>query len=238
MIRRIFLIYTVSLLGGYAHAADVTQDLDIVRQSVRTEVVYYLNGIYGLDKVKNDIQVKIGNLDSRLRLHHCDSSLRSTVKENNYGAKNVSVKVQCTSGSRWTIYVPVSLDIYDDVAVSTRNLRKGDVITSADFSFKRTNTSMLNASYLDTPSTLLGKEVRRPIRSGSVIKHQDVQEADLVSKGDTVVMTVAHGALEVKSEGTALNNGHLGEQIQVRNRVSKRIVDARVTGRGTAEVAL
>lgn len=226
------------LAPWYASASNPSQDLGTVRKSVKAEVVTYLNGIYGPAMVESDIEIRISNLDSRLRLNHCDSDLETTIKESNYGTKNVSVKVHCPSGSRWTIYVPVSLDIYDDVAISTRNLRRGDLVTSADFNFKRANTSQLTASYLDDPRAIIGKEVRRSIRSGSVIKHQDLQAPDLVSKGDIVVVTVASGALEVRTEGTALTNGHLGEQIQIRNTRSKRTVDARVTGRGTAEITL
>ena len=238
MIRRIFLYTTLLLAPALGFAADTSQNLNEVREKVRLAVSDYLREIYGEKKLAEDIRFKVSNMDTRLRLTLCQQPLDSTVQESSYSAKNLSVKVQCQGSRPWTIYVPVTVDIYTQVAVSARNLHRGEKIAESDFVFKRTNTSRIAQSYLDTREQLVGKEVRRALRSGSVIRKQDLKEPTMVSKGEIVVIIARSGALEVKSEATALVNGHLGEQIKVRNQKSKRIVDARVTGRGTAEILL
>lgn len=238
MIRRIFLVCLGLFLAPLCLASNLSQDLTEVRAAVEHEVSQYLRGIYGEEKFQNDIRVRVASIDTRLRLAACEQKITATVKETSYSAKSLSVKTQCLGSRQWTIYVPVNVDIFTQVAVSARNLHRGETVAPGDFVFKRTNTSNIAQSYLDTPEQLLGKELRRALRSGSVIKKQDLKEPTMISKGETVVIIARAGALEVKSEATALSNGLLGQQIKVQNQKSKRIVDARVTGRGTAEILL
>lgn len=238
MRRRIFLLYLTLCFSLPALAEQRFQSLDGIERTVSDEVSRYLTAIYGAEKLETDIEFKVSNLDTRLQLADCQSSMEAEVKQTSYSAKSLSIKVQCHAQTRWTIYVPVSVDIYTQVAVSTRNLHRGETVSEGDYVFKRTNTSSISQSYLDTEEQLLGKELSRALRAGSVIKKQDLKEPTLVNKGETVVITAKHGALEVKSEATALSNGELGEQIKVQNPRSKRIVDARITGRGTAEILL
>ncbi|NEP50997.1 MAG: flagellar basal body P-ring formation protein FlgA, partial [Moorea sp. SIO3C2] len=47
----------------------------------------------------------------------------------------------------------------------------------------------------------------------------------LIKRGDSVVVTARTGTLTVKMPGTALMDGHRGEQISVRNKQSNRVVD-------------
>ena len=89
---------------------------------------------------------------------------------------------------------------------------------------------------MDDAQSVIGMVVHRPIRSGSVIKAQDIKAPIIVAKGETITLLANQGALQVSSEGVALSNGKMGEQIRVQNAHSRRIIDARVVGAGRAEV--
>lgn len=230
-----FLFVGILICSGHSHASK-QQDISEIRTAASERVKDYLVAIYGSEKTEKDIEFRVSNMDSRLRLPQCDTALQAEPKESGFGAKQLSVKVYCATGSRWTIYVPVSISIYDKVAVSTRNLQRGEKLNESDFVMRRTNTSSIGQSYLDSETTLLGMEVNRPIRSGSIIKVHDIREPIVIAKGDSVTLEANQGALQVSSVGIALANGRMGEQIRVQNSRSKRIVDARVTGPGQAEV--
>ncbi len=215
---------------------NATQALEDIEQQVLSAAERYLSGIYGMQRLENDIELSLSNLDPRLTLPACPQPLNIELQQSQYGGSKLSAKVHCPDGARWTIYVPVNVDIYTEVAISTRNLRKGERISKHDFNFQRTNTSDISHSFLDSPEDLVGKEVRRPLRAGAVIRDQDLQEANVVEKGDTVIVTAQSGGLMVSTEGEALTDGHVGEQIRVKNLRSNRIVDARVMGPGEAQV--
>lgn len=244
--RRIFLTFLLFsqsfllLISGNAIAQKAErQELDKVRASVGSAVHTHLSSIYGAEIVGTDVRFKISNLDSRLQLAKCNEEIKTELKEASYGSRSLSAKVSCASSSaRWTIYVPVAIDVFTQVAVSTRSLHRGESIQKGDFVYKRSNTSRIAHGYLDQNYPLEGMEVRRAIRAGSVIKKLDLKEPTLINKGETVQLTASSGSLMVKSEGTALSNGHLGQQIRVQNIRSQRIVEARVTGKGTAEITL
>jgi flagella basal body P-ring formation protein FlgA len=51
--------------------------------------------------------------------------------------------------------------------------------------------------------------------------------------GDSVVLDAGHGLVAVSTQAIALTDGVYGEQIDVRNPRSNRIVTGWVTGRGT-----
>ncbi len=228
----------LGLLIGWCNFGVATdyQDMQSIKQAVQGQLLEHLYGIYDETTVQNDIEITVSNLDSRLSLSQCTNELETELKENSYGGRNMSVKVSCTTGSRWTIYVPAAVDIYVDVAVSSRNLQKGEQVQPGDFSLKRTNTSRIGRQFFDSAPALIGKEVRRTIRSGAVIRPQDVQQPELVKRGDTVILTAKSGSLTVTSNGTAMASGRLGEQIKVMNTQSKRVIDAVVSGPGHALV--
>lgn len=62
--------------------------------------------------------------------------------------------------------------------------------------------------------------------------------AEVVHKGDQVVISAGSSTIQVKMPGEALSAGAIGDQIRVRNLNSKRVVKARVTGPGQVEVAM
>jgi len=198
-----FLTIIVLDVPFYTHASSF-QDRDKIREAVSERVRSYLVAIYGSEKTEQDIDFRVSNMDSRLKLPECDVPLHAEPKESGYGAKHLSVKVICSTGSRWTIYVPVSIDIFDSVAVSTRNLQRGEKVRQSDFVMKRTNTSSIGQNFVDDERSVLGMVISRPIRSGSVIKAQDVKEPLVIVKGDTITLLANQGALRVSSEGVAL----------------------------------
>lgn len=211
-------------------------DLNAIRAEVSQVLLKHLTEIYGAEKVKHDVEFTLTNLDSRLALPQCEQALKLGIQESSYGSRNLSVRVQCPSGSRWAVIVPARLDIYDTVAISTQSLNRGQRIRAGDVSFKRTNTSNIARHYLNSLDALIGKELKRSLAAGSVIKQQDIQEPKLIKRGETVLVLAYIGQLTVSSEGKAMNDGRFGQQIRIHNLKSDRIVDARVTGPGEAEV--
>jgi len=57
-----------------------------------------------------------------------------------------------------------------------------------------------------------------------------------VTRGDTVMLASSQGHVRVTTQAVALSDGVYGEQIEVRNPRSDRVLTAWVTGRGTVTV--
>ncbi len=226
-----------TLLVASISQADTVQDIERLRQHVAAHTSSYYRSVYGEADFKKNVQINVGHIDSRLRLAQCDDNLTFKIHEPPHNARNITVKTSCTSERRWTVYVPVSLDVYAEVVVATRSLQRGDVLDEEDIEFKRMNTSSVGRGYIGDPSRALGMEIKRPIKPGDVVRLPHLTRPNIVHKGQTVVVSTLSRFLKVETSGVALVDGHLGERIRVKNERSNRVVSAEVTAPGKVTVA-
>lgn len=234
-ISRTLCLLMTCLTFQSAHSATF-QDLDALREQVEIRVAEHLSEIYGKREVEKNIDIQVANLDSRLRLAACDHHIELDIQNTSHGSRNVSVKARCVTGTKWAIYVPVSLDVYREVAVTSQNLDRGQRIDEDQLSFQRVNTSRISHNFVDSLSDVVGMELKRPLQAGSVVKRSDLRMPDLVRKGDAVEVHYKDRFVTVSATGTALSDGHMGQRIKIKNERSRRVIDALVTGPGIAEV--
>jgi flagella basal body P-ring formation protein FlgA len=183
------------------------------------------------------IESQINGLDSRLNMADCESKPETELKSQS-GFGRVSIKVSCDSGANWSLYVPAQIDLYREVVVAEHPLPRNSKIRAAQLGLREMNITRLNGSYFTDINAVIGYEASRQISADRPITASHLQQPLVVKKGDAVFMTASSGSLVVKIPAEALNDGRLGEQIRVRNRQSKRIVDAKITGPGQVEVAM
>src|SRR5688500_10182410 len=88
---------------------------------------------------------------------------------------------------------------------------------------------------LPSPGEVAGLVARRDIAAGEPLTQAIVELPPAVRSGDTVVLTVAIGTVEVIAQATASASGHEGEVIRVVPE-GGRPLKARITGRGSVEV--
>ena len=78
----------------------------------------------------------------------------------------------------------------------------------------------------------IGQKLTRPVVTDQVITLVHLEQAEVIRKGDQVVISASSGGLMVKMPGEALSNGGMSEQIRVKNLNSNRVIKARVTAPG------
>ncbi len=213
------------------------QDIDKLLQHVLDHTTGYYKNVFQKKKFKENVQINVGRIDSRLQLSACDDNLTFKINEPPHHARNITVKVSCMNKKRWTVYIPVSIDIYANVLVSTRSLQRGDILTLDDLEFKRMNISSIGRGHIEDLSRILGMEMKRPLRPGDVVRLPHLNKPDIVRKGQIVVVSSSSRFLRVETSGIALVNGYLGERIRVKNERSNRVVDVEVVAPGRVSIA-
>ena len=74
-------------------------------------------------------------------------------------------------------------------------------------------------------------EAQRDIPLGTVLRSYDIKRTLMVRKGQTAVMTVGQGTgFQVTVSVEAQQDGHMGEQIRLKNTESGRLLSGVVTG--------
>lgn len=181
------------------------------------------------------VEVKVGNLDNRLRLARCDQPLALSLKDATNNGGNVNVQVACKGTTSWTILVPALAKVYRSVAVASRTLQRGDVVNESDLSTDVKEVSEFRFGFALTPEAIVGKEVKFTVNKGEAFRNSALDAPLVIKRGDTVSMEAAAGEISVRTNGTAVTDGRIGQQIRVKNNQSARIINAKVVGAGKVQ---
>ncbi|QBF25834.1 flagellar basal body P-ring formation protein FlgA [Pseudomonas tructae] len=183
-------------------------------------------------------EIQVNNLDPRLRMPLCDQQLGASLESPAQPMGRVTVRVRCDGSSPWTVFVPAQVRLFRNVVTVARPLKRDSVVGEQDVTLRERDVGMLKQGFLGSLDQAVGLKVIRPTVMDQVLTPQHLEQAEVIRKGDQVVITARSGSLAVRMPGEALSKGGLSEQIRVRNLNSKRVVKARVTGPGQVEVAM
>ena len=123
-----------------------------------------------------------------------------------------------------------------DVAVLKSDVARGAVIAEAELEYKSIPLIRANGSVVRAITDVAGKEARRALKAGELIRTGDVKRPTLVAKGSTVTMLFEAPGMRLSAIGRALAEGAEGDTITILNPTSYRKVEAVVIKAGTVRV--
>ncbi len=179
---------------------------------------------------------RLGTLDSRLRLRACAEPLQVEFARPGQDRGNTALRIRCVQTGGWKIHLPLRVDLFDDVAVASKPLLKGQLIDASSFRFEKRNVVRLKNGYFAKRSALQRLEAKRNLVRGAVLTPKNLAPRLLVRAGQQVTLVLSFRGLQVKSTGKALQSASLGELVRVRNSQSLKIVEGVVTGEGLVQV--
>ncbi len=183
-------------------------------------------------------EIQVNQLDPRLRMPLCDKELTATLESPATPIGRVTVKVRCDSTAPWTVFVPAQVRLFRDVVTTTRPLKRAGFIEPGDVVLRERDISLINQGYFTSIDQAIGQKLTRPTVTDQVLTQVHLEQAEVITKGDQVVITARSGTLSVRMPGEALSNGGLREQIRVKNLNSQRVIKAQVIAPGQVEVAM
>ncbi len=184
------------------------------------------------------IDVLVSPIDPRLKLPLCDKALTYQLHKQSLGASNVTLKTQCRGQHPWSFYLTAKVTRKGKVVVANRDLGRAEKLTESDVRLEYRAIRSATGATLSSTHSAVGLETKKAIRSGDLITHSSLTPPRVVNKGDQVTVTALSRGISVATAGTAMSNGKVGEQINVQNNRTDRIIKARVTGAGQVQVLL
>ncbi|TCV94130.1 flagella basal body P-ring formation protein FlgA [Luteibacter rhizovicinus] len=175
-----------------------------------------------------------GTLDSRLKLADCPARPVINVPGNRTLGARVSVVVQCPGS--WTVRVPVRVQMFTQVLVTTRPLARGDGVGPDDVHSEDRDVASMGYGYVDKLDQIEGRSLARAIRAGTVLTPGMLAGRQAVRIGDTVSMVARIDGVVVHAQGVAMGAGDTGTRLRVRNAASGKVLDAVVSGEGVVAV--
>lgn len=178
------------------------------------------------------LQLEIGEIDARIHLNTCP---QLDVEIPNASAPMLSARVSCRDPF-WTLYVPIRVHAWGQAVVAATNLAPGTRLTAADLSMARLDIMTTNGAYLTDPRQAEGMILRSNVRSGAPIVTALLDRPLAVHRGDTVVLTLYDSSITIRTSAIAMEDGRVGDRIQVENPDSKKTVRAAVAESGAVEI--
>lgn len=116
--------------------------------------------------------------------------------------------------------------------VFTHPMNTGDIVQAEDLQFAA--VAALSSGMPQDARAVVGKVVRYPLRQGAAVRLSDLTSPIVVKRSEAVEVTWASNGLSLSMTGTAQKDAAVGDLIQVQNPVSKKLIDAVITGPGQA----
>jgi flagella basal body P-ring formation protein FlgA len=178
------------------------------------------------------VEVEIGALDPRLRLPVCPAPDVALPPVN---TALMTAKVACAAPA-WALYVPIRLHAWIDAVVAAVNLAPETALNAADLTRGRVDMLAHGGGLLTDPAEAAGKILRAGLPAGSPLLLAFLEAPVVVHRGQKVLLTVSDSTMTIRAPALALEDGRIGESIEVENPDSKKTMRATVVDDGSVEM--
>ena len=135
-----------------------------------------------------------------------------------------------------TTDVMVRLEAHPVVVVPTRSLGRGHRVLQSDLKRAPIPAERLTGKPITDLDSVVGMEVRTPLRVGRPVQFADVGAPILIHRGDLIEVRVLGGGVMISTNAKALSNGALGELLEIETISPRRRIVAKVAEVGIAEI--
>ncbi|MGN0903205.1 MAG: flagellar basal body P-ring formation chaperone FlgA [Succinivibrio sp.] len=185
------------------------------------------------DKDKRYI-VRPGRLDpNRDYKGRCSGYLTAELHGREVKKSNIVIITCSQKNNQYVLHVPVTVTVERAIYSASVNIHKNSVVTENMVEKNFSGENLTSTAAVTNLASIVGSKARRDIRQGEILKQSDFCT---IAKGDSVTIEAKRNGLEIKTAGTALEEGRIGDHIQVRNNKSKKNIRAVVTGPSTVQV--
>lgn len=171
---------------------------------------------------------------NRIKLRPCMSEIQSSVQGTALQPR-VQVSLRCDQ-PLWNISIPVKIHSMAKIAVLNQAIGIGQAIRTDQIDWVLTNVLELKQGYFTDTEALQHRVAKRRLAPGTLLTTHLLKAANVIKKGDDVIISVSTPYLQVRMPGEALTDGQLGQQLAVRNRQSEIVIRAKAIAPGRVAV--
>ena len=183
------------------------------------------------------VEVRVGRLDSRLRLASCiDVQPYLPTGTRLWG--NARIGLRCNdAGVRWNVYLPIHIDVFGPALVASTPLVAGHMLAAGDLRVAEINLAATPSVPLTQPQLAVGRMLARPLPAGTAVHGRDLRARQWFAAGDSVRLVATGRGWRISGEGQALAAGVEGQSVRVRTE-SGRVISGVAVAERLVEVAL
>ncbi len=134
--------------------------------------------------------------------------------------------------------VPATAHVWREVWVARTALHRGQLLVEADRVRERRDVLALREAYVGDDTHEATLELAENVPAGTPLLQRHLKPRTVVRRGQIVEVTLRDGAMAVSLKAEVLENGAIGQQVRVRNVLSKREFRGKVENEGAVSVSL
>ena len=181
-------------------------------------------------------RINVGSLDDRLRLPRCAAPLQVAPIAGTQDMANSTISVSCARPAMWKIFVPVTVVRRIAVLMLRHAVARGSHLTSADVLMQVREVTGFTVAFLGSPAQLAGRSTEQTLPAGTLLTADMFSLDPVIVRGQQVTLVVQANGFEVRAEGRALGDAHVGEQLNVENLNSQKVVQGVAEPSGIVQV--
>lgn len=195
-----------------------------------------LRTVLGRDHERVELQVS-ASAPTRASLRTGESARVRPIRWTGLPARRMTVWLDVVSHGRVVRAVPVEIEVHAWAAAwqATADLRPAATAVNEGHLTKAW-VDMTTIDVAPWRGELDGRRLRKPLLAGQVLTVAHLERVTAVTRGQRVDVKASSGELQIDAQAQALQDGQVGDLVQVRVSRSAAAVTGRVVGSGTVEV--
>ncbi|MEA2031378.1 MAG: flagellar basal body P-ring formation chaperone FlgA [candidate division Zixibacteria bacterium] len=165
-----------------------------------------------------------------------DVSVRALTQKRPLGLFSVIVKINQDGKLVESGQVRLKIRKFADVLVTTDKIRSEDTFSDKDVVLRKMDVTSLRERPLNSIAVLEGHRARRYLRKGTILTTESIEIIPDIEYGREVSIVYKDGLCRVSTPGEAMGTGMAGDYMKVRNKASRKIIEARVIDASTVIV--
>lgn len=157
---------------------------------------------------------------------------------NYIGPQQFALSILADGELRKKLPVRVNIHVFQKVVVSTRQLSRKRIIRADDVELQMRELRQTGKTPFLDVNDVVGKRLKLSVSANYMLYHSTLEDAPAVQRGSYVTIRGKKGSITVSTRGQAMEEGGIGQDIQVKNLSSNRTVIARITGPDIVDVVI
>lgn len=208
----------IVMLGSNAQAEDGVAQLSQIGQRFVDQALQQGDGETA--KAGNGLplrmQVKLGQLDSRLRLAAC-AKVEPYLPAGSRLWGRSRLGLRCVQGTvHWNVFLPITVHAFGPAWVVQGNIPAGKTLSAEDAIPAEVDWAEDSAPVFANAQDFIGMVAARPLTSGQALRQNMVRPPALFTAGSPVQVLVNGGGFSISASGKAMNAAGEGQQVRVR----------------------
>jgi flagellar basal body P-ring formation protein FlgA len=138
----------------------------------------------------------------------------------------IPVQVYQDGQEKEKLFLRTTVSVFDYIVVARKRLMRGDIISTFEAGLDERDVASLNPDVIRSMDLAMGNPI---------YEHM-IKDKPIIKKNDKVRMTLTNGGITASADGTALQDGNIGDTIKVRNMSSGKDLSGVISASGEVDI--